>query len=236
MPNDSLTEIGKQVLPTVQIYGTWFVSAIAWLILIVIFVIIAGVIAYFVILRRQYRNKIILFEKINGRWIDTGKDRAMEIVFGDLGMSILFCKKHKKYLPRPQHQSGIRKFYYRVRADGNWENFEFIDDETPDIQRFHSVEKSISERNVGIRKGLGERYKQSNWLKDHAVMLVSIGFIVIIGIMTWLLFDKWIQLAQTTNAGVEASKKVMETSNQVINKLDILLTKMGVGSGVVPSS
>jgi hypothetical protein len=230
MPNETnLGGVIGAVVPTVQIWGTALISTVAWIIFIVFFIIIAGVIAYILVMRATYRNKIILFEKINGRWIDTKKDKASEIKFGDLGTILLYCKKHKKYLPRPAIQSGIRKFYYRIKADGNWENFEFIDDEKSDTMKFASVEKNITERNVGIRKGLGERYKKTNWLKENAVMLISIGFIILIGVMGWLYIDKVISLTGKLGG-------VADTLNEIMKKQDSILghiSNMQGGSGIV---
>jgi hypothetical protein len=225
-----LGSVVGSVVPKVQIWGNVLVSTVAWIIFIVLFVIIAGVIAYIMVDRATYRNKIILFEKINGRWIDTKKDKASEIKFGDLGTILLYCKKHKKYLPRPAVQSGVRKFYYRIKADGNWENFEFIDDEKSDTMKFASVEKNITERNVGIRKGLGERYKKGNWLKDNAVMLLSMGFIIILGVLGWLYMDKVIALTGKLGG-------VADTLNQILKQQDSILGKIanlqGGGSGLV---
>lgn len=231
-----LQTYANAILPEVKVYGSFFLSAITWLILIGIFSIIAGVVTYFIIQKRVYRNKIILFEKINGRWVDTGKDSAKEIKFGDLGMVILYCKKHKKYVARPSKQSGVRKWYFKVRGDGNWENFEFADDETSDKLKFYSVEKNITERNVGVRKGLQDKYNEKSWLKENAIILVSIAFIMMIGIMTWLLFDKWIDLAGKTNAGVEASGKVMEKAGEILDKLNVVIQRTeGSGYIEVPS-
>jgi hypothetical protein len=232
MPTD-LNTLAGSVLPQVKIYGSIFVSTITWLIFIGLFLVIAGIVTYIIYMKNKYNIKIIIFEKINGRWVDTKKDSATTIKFGDLGMNLLFTRKFKKYIPIPSKQSGIRKFYYRIRADGNWENFELNDDESPDKLRFSAVEKSITERNVGIRKGLGERYKTGNWIKENMVLIASVMFIVILGILMWLLFDKWIALANVTNTGVETSGKVMDKADAILTRLDNILTK--TTSGVVPA-
>ena len=219
------------VVPKVQIWGSVLVSTVAWIIFIVLFIIVSGVVAYIIINKMTYRNKIILFEKINGRWVDTKKDKASEIKFGDLGTIILYCKKHKKYLPRPSKQSGIRKFYYRIKADGNWENFELFDDETTDIMKFASVEKNITERNVGIRKGLGERYKKTNWLKENAVMLISMGFIIVLGVLGWLYMDKVISLTERLGGVADTLNKILQQQDSILGKI----ANMQGGTGYVPA-
>lgn len=240
MPNNTITSVGDlqgvagAILPQVKIYGSYAVSTIAWLILIVIFLVVAGVVAYIVIERRKYRNTIIIFEKINNRWVDTGRDKAMELPFGDLGMKILYCKKHKKYLPKPSQQSGVRKFYFRIRSDGNWENVEFKDDEYKDILSFYSVEKNITERNVGIRKGLEGRYKSMSAWSQYAPIIISVIFILVVGVCAYLIFDKWIGLANATEDSMKTATQVLEKTDNILGKLDNICTKTS-GSGIVPA-
>ena len=83
-----------------------------------------------------------------------------------------------------------------------------------------------------IQKGLKDRYDKPGFWQQYGLLLFSIGYIVIIGVMTWLLFDKWIDLASVTNAGVEASGKVMEKADGIILKLSNICTG---GSGIVPA-
>lgn len=226
------------VLPEVKVYGSWLVSTIAWIVLIIFFIIVFSVVIFLVYNYRIYRNKIVIFERINGEWIDTDKDRAREIKFGDLGFTILYCKKFKKYLPIPLHQTGKRKFYYKKRGDGNFENFKLTDptDNSSSTLAMYSVEKNITERNVGIRKGLEERLNKQNWLKENAIMLISIGFICVIGIFGWLYLDKWIELVNATGGNFNA---LLERFDTILAKLDSLIQQVNNlqtgGSGYVPA-
>ena len=47
------------------------------------------------------------------------------------------------------------------------------------------------------------------WTK-HGYQILSIAFIVVIGMMAWLIFDKWVGLVNATNSGVETSGRVLE--------------------------
>ena len=217
-------------LPKVSIYGSAFVSMIAWLILIAVSIVIIVIIGFMIVNRRNYRNKIVIFEKINGRFVDTGKDKAMEIKFGDLGGKLFYLKKHKKYLPPPRLQSGQRKFYYFIKEDGDWINFELSDfDEQMRQSKAHFLDKEMRYANVGIRKGLAERYKKVTW-KEYLPIIVSVGFIVLIGILTWLLFDRWIELAGTTNDGVKVAGEIMDKANTMLGAIDRVCSG---GSGII---
>jgi len=222
-----LQSLGEQYLPQIKVFGTTFVSTIAWLIILLIALAFLGVIAFVIVNRKNYKYNLILFENINGRWVDTGKDKAMEIKFGDLGSRILYAKNHKKYLPFPQIQSGTRKYYYKIRGDGQWENFELHFDDSPASVRGVVIEKDMRYANVGIRKGLKERYDKPTFWGQYGTVIISIAFITIIGVLTWLLFDKWITLAQTTSGAMDTANKVMQTQNDILGKLDNLLTQKG---------
>lgn len=207
------------------------ISTIAIGLFIVLFCIIAAIVAYTVIQRKKYRNTIVIFEKVDGRYKDTGKDKAMEIKIGDMGAYVLFMKKRKKYLPMPRIQSGHRKFYYAIREDGEWINIgiEDIDFKMKEA-KVHYLDKEMRYAHAGIRKGLKDRYEETNFWKQYGMLVVSIIFVVIIAIMTWLLFDKWITLAQVTNEGVKTSGEVMALARDILANIDNV--KSG-GSGII---
>ena len=68
----------------------------------------------------KYNKKIVIFEKINGRFEPTRKDRAMELKFGRAGDTVFYLAKNRKYLPVPVIQTGRRKYWFAIREDGEW--------------------------------------------------------------------------------------------------------------------
>lgn len=230
-----LTGVARSILPNIQIYGSALLSMIAWFVLIALFIGIAGVIIWKYYDRKKFNNIIILFEKINGRWVDTFKDKAMEMPFGDLGMTILYAKKKKRAVPRPNLQSGIRKFYFRIRSDGNWENFELQDDENLGQVKFHAVEKAITERNVGIRKGLADRLVKKNWIRENMTVIMTFFFFIVLIVGLYLIMEKVVTAVSINGNTMETALKVQQGQEAILQKLDTLMAKAGVGSGFVPT-
>lgn len=233
-----IVSTAQNYLPNIKIYGSAFISTIAWIILIVLFIAISFVVAFLIIQAKKYKYKIVLFEETGGQLVDTGKDKGMAFKFGDLGSKIMYCRKSKKYIPFPTKESGFRKFYFRNRPDGLWQNMEWHDvpEKSMDLQdekdKFIDITKSMLYHNTGIRKGLAGRYQKEGIWQKYGTIIISFAFIAIIGVLTWLLFDKWLALANTTNDSIKAVPMVMEKVSEVLTKLDNVCG--GKGYAVTP--
>ena len=101
--------------------------------------------------------------------------------------------------------------------------------ESEDKLKMREMNQAMLYHHTGINKGLKERYEKKNLWKEYLPIILSVGFIIMIGVMTWLLFDKWITLAQTTNVGVETSAKVLEKADSILGKLDNLISHQTSG-------
>lgn len=213
--------------------GKSYFGAITWLFIIVIFAIIGFIIGYMILRKRTFKYKIVIFEKINGQFEPTRKDRAREVKLGRGGHVALFLAKHKVYRARPKLQSGRKVYWYFIAEDGEWINFNPGDfDKDRRSMGAHIVDADMRYANEGLERSLRERYDKSNVWQQYGIYIVSVGFIVVVGIMTWLLFDKWIELAGTTNAGVKTAGEVMELAKQVLSSVDNIKSC----SGIVPAT
>lgn len=232
MPNtQDIMATAQSFLPKLSGIGSGFVSVIAIVIIFCVIAIVFSIILFMVIQNKRYKYRIIIFENINGIWVDTSNDKAMELRFGDMGTSILYFKKMRRYEPFPQHFAGKYKVYYRKRG-GVLENWEHRDTTDKADDNFMQMIKAMLFHHTAINRGLEKRYNQMTWLKEYAPIIVSVVFIILIGVFTWLLFDKWIELAKTTNTGVETAGKVMDKADSILGKLDNI--KSG-GSGILPA-
>lgn len=226
----------KQYIPNINLGGVFSVGV--WLILIFVFAVICGLITYFIVMRMRYKFKIIVWEKVNGRFEITGRDKAMEMPLSRFGETVFYLQKRKKYIPRPNKQVGRRQFFFFVREDGQWINVDLEDIDTKAKRmRIHFTDKSMNYARTQIERALKERYDKPNFFERYGTIIVSIIFVVLLGILTWLLFDKWLELARVTNAGVETSGLIMDKTATVIDKLNTVLSAMDNicqgGSGVI---
>jgi len=218
----------KDLIPKVGIST----SMIVYLIIAVVVLAIVFFVALLIIRFLKYNQKIIIFEKINGRFEPTRKDRAMEMKIGNAGDTVFLLKKHKKQIPTPTIQTGRKTYWFFVREDGEWINFspgDYDADARKSGARF--LDKEMRYARTQIQRGLKDRYDEPGFWKQYGLLVFSIGFIALIGILTFLLFDKWIDLARATNSGVETAGLVLEETRKIIGTLDNICSG---GSGLVP--
>lgn len=215
----------KGVVPDFD-FGQLF-GAVTILIFIIVLSFLAIFLGYLWIQRKKFNKKLIIFEKINGRWEPTRRDKAMEKKLGSGGDTIFYLKKHRKHIPVPALQMGRRTYWMCIREDGEWINFELGD---IDLQMRQAGVKYLHDdmrhSRTALQQGLKERFDKKSLWKEYGILIVSIGFIVIVGVMTWFLFDKWIELAAVTNQGVETSGEVMELGQSVMISIDNLISSI----------
>ncbi len=217
-----------QFIPGFVTLGSTF-QFLTWILFFLLFLAGGGVVGFIYLYRRKFNKKIVIFEKINGVFQPTRSDRASEVKLSTSGDTIFYLKKHKKYIPNPSIQTGIRTYWFFIREDDEWINFGLEDlDLLSKKVGARFLDKEMRFARTQIQKGLKERYDKPSFWQQYGLLLFSIAYIVIIGIMTWLLFDKWIELAGTTNAGVETAAKVMEKIDQTMGSLANLCSGSGL--------
>lgn len=226
-----------QFIPSMSTVGNIFTIGV-WFIFIFVFAVIAGIATYFIVQRLRYNNKIIIWSKINGRFEITGRDRAMEMPLSKFGETVFYLQKRKKYLPRPDKQVGRRMFFYMIRSDGQWINVDLEDiDAKAKRMRIHYTDKSTNYARTQIERALKERYDKPGFFEKYGTIIVSITFVVLLGILTWLLFDKWISLSGATTEGVKQLGVVTDKTNLVLDRLGQLLSNIDNicqgGSGII---
>jgi hypothetical protein len=219
--------IAKSFLPNISGAGGTIFTVITWIIVIIVLAIIIAVTMYFVIQRRRYNNSLIVFDKINGRWIDVVRDKGMTVKFGNMGIKLMYFKKLKVYEPMPTIQSGNRRFYFKRRADGTLENFEMLDDESPEKKELIEMNQAMLYHHTGINRGLEARYKKEDW-KAYIPMAVGIGAIIIICLFVWLIMDKWMSLSSATTEGVKAVAKMTDQQTSILAQINNMMARMGI--------
>ncbi len=223
------TNIAKDFIPSLSGGGSTILSWGAWIIIFLIIVSLT-VFGVWMFLKFMKYNKIIkIYEKINGKFEHTKTDRAMEVKFSTGGDTIFYLKKHKKFLPNPSLQTGRRVYLYWVREDGEWINFEFGDfDEQAKKLGAKFLDKEMRYARTQVQKGLKDRYDQPGFWKQYGLLVFSIAFITIIGVMTFLLFDKWIEGLKAVPAILDQLSEVLDRSDSILGKLDNICTGSGI--------
>ena len=215
-----ILNVGKGFIPSFSFFGG-SINFIAWMIIVIIIIGLFTVFIILFLLNRKYNKKIIIFEKIGKSFVPSRKDKAMEVKFSTAGDSITYLRKHKKYLPTPSIQTGNREYWYFIREDGEWINFglEDLDEASREVgARF--LDKEMRYARTSIQKGLKDRYEQQSAWQKYGIYILSFGYVALIGVMVWLLFDKWVDLAQTTKGAVDTAGIVLENVDRILSNMD----------------
>lgn len=224
---DTTKDIVSGFIP--KISGASFVNAFAWFIILILVLIVCGITIFFVIRWSKFNKKLVIFEKIGGRWLPTRKDRAGEIKFSTAGDTIFYALKHRKYLPNPTFQMGKRVYWMAIRKDGEWINFELKDlDEEAGKAGARFLDREARFARTQVQKGLRERYDKPSFWGQYGMLIMNMAWISMIGVFTFLIFDKWIDLVGATNAGVSQAGVVMDKVAEVLGKLDNVCASSGM--------
>jgi|TARA_R100000093_G_scaffold70584_3_gene44078 hypothetical protein len=208
------------------------ISGITWLVLLIVVAFATAILTFVIVWNLRFNRKILIFENIAGQgFVLTGKDRAMLTKVGDDGMQVLYLRKRKVYKSAEGKKMGKNTYWFAINSDGYWRNFTLsnLDDElkkmnvnltTTEMRAFHT----------GIRRGLKERYDKASFWQKYGGLVAYVGLIAITGIMTWLLFDKYIDISNSISGAMKTAQEVMETSKQILGTLD----NVGTSGGLIP--
>ena len=213
--------------------GSMIFGVLTWFILIIVGGILVGIGSFFLIKRMKFNKKIIIFEKIGGKFEQTKIDRAITIRFGESGDSVIYCAKSKKHLPTPSIQTGRNIYWYAIREDGEWINIgiEDIDLEMKKL-KVHYLDKEMRYARVALQRNLKERYQQQSFWSVYGGLVAYTSLIVITGVMFWLLIGKFVEIGSEVTSIMNTAKEIMKESRDVIAAVDNL--KHG-GSGLIPA-
>ncbi len=198
-------------------------------IILVIIMVTLGL-TYWLIMRKVYYKKIIIFEKVGGIIQVTKRDVGRDIRLGDAGDFIVYTKKFKKFLPPATLQTGHNIFWYYIREDGEWINIGIEDiDLAMRKVKAHFLDKEMRFARTGMQKNLRDRLIKITFWDRYGAMIIWTLYIAIVGVMTWLLFDKWIELSGSVASAVETAREVMELQKDTLIAIDNIRSG---GSGI----
>jgi len=206
---------------------------ITWLLIFLVVTAICGVAVYFAIRGMKYKYKIVIWEKINGQFQDTGKDKGMEISVGKGGDLALYLAKRKKIVPMPSLQTGKRKFFFYIREDGEWINFtpgDFDNEARTMGSRF--LDKEMRFARVGLQGTFKERYDKPKFLEKYGPLILYTSTFAIVGVILWLVGREIVTMISNLGPVLVKSRVLVEQLKQLTGYIDIV--KSG-GSGLVPA-
>lgn len=223
---------------SIKNYATGFFSGtgglITVLVYVILFAVVGGIIAYFLITMLKYNKKIIIMENISGiGFRQTGKDRARTIKIADDGSEVLYLRRRKLFKGAYGKRTGKNQYTFAIGKDGYWYNVDNGDlDYSLSQLKMTPVDRDMRYAHEGIRKNVTLRFEKKNWFKENIGMIFGIAAIVIVLLFMWLLADKYFTIFGSADATLKASEQVMEKANTIMSTLDNICSG---GKGFVPA-
>ncbi len=217
----------RELIPGLSVSGIF--SVITTLFIFVFFLIAMGILLWFIILRLKFNKKIVIFEKINGRFEVVFRDKGMLMAVGESGDQILYVKRKKKVLPYPTIQAGRNTYWYFIRKDGEWVNFAMEDlDEAAGKAGAYFVDHDMRYSRLSLQDKFKERFEKFKFLEKYAGVIINVVAIVIIMVFLWLIVDKMIDLMGSVNSAIKLANEVLELNKDTLVAIDNVRSTSGI--------
>lgn len=186
MAETDLGSIASQFIPNMSSVYTILI----WVLGILTFGIVTGVITWITIDRRRYNRIITIYENQNGVLKEIGEDRARVITI-DKGLAkVWYLKKQKLYSQPFVYSTAKGKFPVIRKADGDLENFELR--LTAEGQQVIGkiMPTSIRMANANIRRYMKDTYKKDSFMDKYGKTIMMIVEMVIFGLILIIILEK----------------------------------------------
>jgi|SRR3990172_6128970 len=215
---ESLLEFGKGTFSTLTIF-----------LVVAIFLIIAGIVVYFVVQRFKFNKKIEIWKKIGGHWERLGYDRAKELKYGMAGDSVFYLRKRRKYLPYPELQVGRNLYWFAIREDGEWINIDLEDvDFTMKRAKAKFLHPEMRYARTALLRNLKDRLDKPKFLEKYGMVLATFGSLIIILVFMWLIVDKLISIGDQLTGAISAVDPVLDKAEKILVAVDNVCANTGV--------
>ena len=226
------TESLGGIVPTLG-EGSFIFKVIMWALIVLIIVGVIGLLFWLFLRWTKYKYLIRIFEKVNGQWELARKDRAMEVKFSTAGDTIFHLRKAKKYIPTPSFQSGRRTFWMFKREDGELINFRMGDlDELQKTMGAKFLDKEMRFARTQIHKGLKDRYDAPGFWKQYGLLVISIVYLTILGVMVYISLGQFIRIIGNSATVIDAGGEVVKEVERLLSMMNNVCTG---GTGYVPA-
>ncbi|KKL66542.1 hypothetical protein LCGC14_2143910 [marine sediment metagenome] len=226
---EGATDYVKGFMPSFIGKGSTALSLGGLIIFVLVFLGMLGFGTWWFVRYLKYNKKIVVFEKIGGRFEQTMVDKAMEIPLSTAGDTVIILKKSKKIMPFPRLQMGRRVYWYFIREDREWINFDMLDlDEEARKGGARFLQQEARFARTQVQKGLKERYDRPGFWKQYGLLVISIIYIVVIGMMIFLALGKFVDIVNALGGVVSEVESLMGRADKIIGNLGNVC---GSGSG-----
>lgn len=197
-------------------------SIITWFLVVLVVILLISGVAIFIVYRKRFDKVIIAFET-TGTGIKSTRYKATEIPIGGLGANCFYIPSIKKHLKKGRLQTGNNVWWYHIGPDGEWRNFGLENiDSVLGRANVKLVDEDMRFSNAELAEYLKNQYGKKTFWEQYGTVIVSIIFIVIVGILFWFIAKQLVTAIQSVPTLLEGVNKVLDRTDQIIGKLDSL--------------
>jgi hypothetical protein len=168
-----------------------FTIYLVWIFGFLVLAILAGILIWVFNQKQLFKNKIVIFENVNGQgFIVSKRDKARSIRLAKDGTEVFYLKKAKLLLSAYGQKMGHNQYWFVIGPDGGWYNFVLGDfDAKTGILDIDLIDRDLRPAMVNMLKQATEEYgaKQSFMDKWGNQIFALIYWIVIIAGMSYLI-------------------------------------------------
>ena len=214
MPNP-VTDVNAKITGFFSgVNGGGILNFLGWTLLIIILVA-GGWYAYVVYKNRRIFNKnITVFDIVGINFVPSLRDKAKVVKVGTGGFEILYLKKLKIYRIAYGGRVGKDTYYFFILPDGYWYNGMLS-------ANMNSIDKSgglipVVTTNPTMRSQYTSLEKQidsltsnkKNFWEQYGSWMMSLGFVVVAGVMLWLNYKEFARAMGAMSGLVEKLSQV----------------------------
>ena len=147
--------------------------------------------------KKLFNKKITAFEIVAGEWKPCIRDVAKVVKIGRGGFEILFLKKSKTWKIAYGGRVGRNDYYFFIMPDGYWYNGSLLAninriDENDGLIPIITTNPLMRGQYTALEKQIDSLHGSSDSFWDkHGTTIMSIAFVVISGVLLWLMFKEW---------------------------------------------
>ena len=204
-------------------------NIILWGLGLLVLVGMLALIAWLVIRHIKYKFKVVIFEKVGGKFQATVRDRAMSIPYGLGGDRVFYMRKLKRKEPMPQIQAGRNIYWFFMREDGELINFEPGDfDEQARQMGARFLDKEMRYARVSLQSHFKERFDKPKFWDKYGALIVQVGVILVMMVFLYLIIDKILEYTTTLKAIAEIQSQIQEMNLKVLNAMEQVMGGSGL--------
>lgn len=221
-----------------SISKTAVINAVGWAI---VGLVVVGLVFWFFwwnANRKKFNKKIVAESIIHGYFHPVYRDVAKSVRLGKGGFEILYLKKLKTWKLAQGARAGINEYHFYVLPDGYWYSGQVSGDllqidKAGGLMTVVSTNPTMRSQYTSLEKQIDDLHKQKTSFWDkYGQWVLSIGFIAIMGIFSWLSFR---EVGQFLGSGSRIADQMTQLA-EVMNRLAVNLCTNNSPSGLIPAT